>query len=318
MTQALFLSIAAGIASALLSGVMTPGSLLAGLLFFIAPLPLLIAGLGWHPLLAALGALVGCLLMSLGLSSKAALFYGLVIGLPSYLLCELVLRLLRAPASFGALAFGRVAGTALLGGIGAYAAVVTLLGALSIDTSHAAFLARVAASVEEVFRLMFADPRMSLPQGVDAAGLAKLYAHLLPSMLTFLISAMLTLSLWLAMKVVRRSGRLPVAPPPAYMLSLPREALFVFIGGMGLAQLGGYAGMFGTLVMVAGVFAMMINGFTLLHVKTLGQSGRSLMLGAAWGAVLVFGIPAFAMALVGALDAAFDFRRPKDGATPII
>ncbi|HRK24656.1 MAG TPA: DUF2232 domain-containing protein [Beijerinckiaceae bacterium] len=314
MAQAILIGLIAGLASALLSGLLTPGSLLASLLFVIAPLPLMIVGLGWHPLVAALGALAGCLVMDLGLSNTAALYFGLLVGLPSYLFSELLLRLLAFLPALPPERAGRLGGTILLGSIGAYAVLVTLGGAMVIDTSHAGFVQRVARSVETLFRdIASGGNKLPLPGGAqDLAALARLYAQMLPPMLAFIIAVMLSLSLWLGLKVARTSQRIAYPVLPAHALSLPSAALFVFIGGFGLAQLGGYIGLFGTLVMVAVTFALILNGLAVLHARTLGSPSRALILSGVWGAVLVFGIPAFALALVGAVDCAFGLRNTRN------
>lgn len=313
MAQAVFLSIVAGIASALLSGILTPGSMLAAILMFVAPLPLMIVGLGWHALVAALGALVGCLIMSFGMGPKAALVYGAMVGLPSWLLCEWLPRLMQNIRPLSAEQAGRQVGTGLFGAISGYAIAVTFFGALTIDTDHSRFVQRVSRSVEVMFRAMFEDGRAPVPGGSKLSDMAQIYALIMPPMLTFLICIMLTLSLWLAVRIVKKSERLAFPLLPAYFLSLPKEALFVFLGGMGLASVVGYAGMLGALVMVAASFALMLAGLSLIHYKTLGRSERPLVLGAAWGALLVIGFPGFIYAFVGALDAALDFRRPKGG-----
>lgn len=314
MAQAILLSIAAGVASALLSGILTPGSVLAALLMFVAPLPLMIAGLGWHPLVAALGALVGCLMMSFGMGPKAAIVYGAMVGLPSYLACEGLPRLMRALRAAPTAQTGRRLGALLFGAIGGYAVLMTFIGALTIDTDHSRFVQKLARSVEIMFRSMFEDGRTTLPGGSKLADMAQLYALIMPPMLTFLICTMLTLSLWLAVKIVRKSERLPFVPVPAYLLALPREVLFVFVGGMLLSSVVGYLGMFGMLVMVATTFALMLSGLSLIHYRTLGRTERPLVLGGVWAVLLLIGLPGFLYAFAGALDAALDFRRPKGGA----
>lgn len=315
MAQAIFLSIAAGIASALLSGLLTPGSILGALLMFVAPLPLMIAGLGWHPLVAALGALVGCLLMSFGMGSKAALVFGAMVGLPSWLASEMLPRIVARLHGMELTKAGRWLGAVLLGSIGAYAVAVTTLGALSIDMEHARFVKKLALSVEAMFKSMFEDGRASLPGGTRLSDMAQVYALMLPPMLTFLMCTMLTFSLWLAVRIVARSERLPFAPVPAHFISLPREAIFVFVVGMIASSVVGYVGMVGLLVMVASTFALMMAGLSYLHHRTLGRGDRPIILGTAWGLLLLMGLPGFVYAFIGALDAALDFRRPKDGST---
>lgn len=313
--QAILLSIASGIAAALLSGVLTPGSMLSALLSFIAPLPLMIAGLGWHPLVAALGALVGCLLMDIALSSKAALYFGLLIGLPSYLICEMTLRLPVMADTGEAISTGRRTGGFVFGVIGAYAVLVTLIGALSIDVSFDAFQTKLATAVESLFRSMFESGPGRLPQGFDIIAMSKVYAYIMPAMLTMLVCAMLTVSLWLAQKVVARSGRLPFPLFPAYLIALPREVMFVFIGALLISRLGGYIGLLASLVLVATSFAFVMAGLSLLHFRTLGRKDRPFLIWAGWIAVTIFVLPTFLFAIAGGLDSVFDFRRPKGGSS---
>ena len=47
MLQIVFIGIGTGVAAALLFASVASGSILATLLFYLAPLPILIAGLGW-------------------------------------------------------------------------------------------------------------------------------------------------------------------------------------------------------------------------------------------------------------------------------
>ncbi|MCA0425593.1 MAG: hypothetical protein LCH61_20175 [Proteobacteria bacterium] len=316
MAQAIFLSIVAGIASALLSGLLTPGSVLGALLMFVAPLPLMIVGLGWHSLVAALGALVGCLLMSIGLSSKAALIYGALVGLPAWLAAVLLPMIVRHGMALPKAQAGRWMGAAILGSIGFYAVVIPIIGALTIDADHARFVQRLSKTVEDLFRTMFEGGMAQLPNGSKLSDFAQLYALMLPPMLTFLICTMLTLSLWLAVRIVQRSERLPFPSVPAYTLSLPKAAPLVFVGGMFLASVVGYVGLVGMLIMVASSFALMMAGLSWMHFRTLGRGDRPIILGTAWALLLFMGLPGFVYAFLGALDASLDFRRPKDGSQP--
>src|SRR3954466_8924977 len=56
MVQIAFIGIGAGAAAALLFASVTSGSLLSVLLFYVAPLPIMIAGLGWSHWSALIGA----------------------------------------------------------------------------------------------------------------------------------------------------------------------------------------------------------------------------------------------------------------------
>ena len=64
MMQFGLIGIGAGAAAALLFASVTSGSLLSVLLFYLAPLPMMIAGLGWSHWSALIGALAGALALA--------------------------------------------------------------------------------------------------------------------------------------------------------------------------------------------------------------------------------------------------------------
>src|SRR3984893_10830123 len=70
MIAPLLIALAAGAASALMFASIISGALISLLLFYLAPLPLIVAGLGWGALTAAIG----------GISAATGL--GLMFGMP--------------------------------------------------------------------------------------------------------------------------------------------------------------------------------------------------------------------------------------------
>ena len=58
MIAILVIALAAGSASALMFASIISGALISLLLFYLAPLPLTVAALGWGPLTAAIGGIV--------------------------------------------------------------------------------------------------------------------------------------------------------------------------------------------------------------------------------------------------------------------
>lgn len=91
MIQLVFIAIGAGAAAALLFASVASGSIVATLLFYLAPLPIMIAALGWSHwagLAAALGA-AGALGGILGFYFSAAFLVGA--GLPAWWLGYLAL-----------------------------------------------------------------------------------------------------------------------------------------------------------------------------------------------------------------------------------
>src|SRR4249920_2315934 len=91
MIQIVFIGLGAGAAAALLFASVASGSILATLLFYLAPLPILIAALGWSHwagLIASFTAAAG-LGATLGLYFFSAFLVG--VGLPAWWLSYLAL-----------------------------------------------------------------------------------------------------------------------------------------------------------------------------------------------------------------------------------
>jgi len=317
MHQAILLSAAAGLASAFLYGALAPGALIFAPLLFIAPVPLMTVGLGWHPLFAALGALIACLAVSTMIGSPLALSFALMVGLPSYLAAQgIVMLLRRLPAMLDARSFGQLIGVTVLGGIAAYSVLALVGGALAMEPGYAAFESRVAAAFE---RMMISFSGVGPDLRNDPAALAqsaRVFVRMFLPLSAVIIALALTLSLWLSTKLLARLGRLPFSPLPAYLISLPRDVLFWFAGAFLLSQLSGYAGMAGSCAMAVILFMLVLNGLSLLHLKTIGAGARPALLWAAWLGLVLFAPSALIFSLIGALDAAFDFRSRGAGNTP--
>lgn len=311
MAQAILLSLVAGIASALLSGILSAGSMLGAVLFFVAPLPLIIAGLGWHPLMAALGGLVACALISAIFGPRIAFTYGAMVALPAWLACEALLRQFAGGVVQGVADAGRRMGTGLLLPLAGFAVLVTLAGAFAISFDHQIFATLLVRVVDQAFRTLLSG--QALPPDTDLTRFAAIYAGMVPPVFTVILSFAFTVSLWLAVKITRKSERLPFEPPPLFLAWLPKEALFVLVGCLALTTVPGWLGFIGVTGTAALTFCFTVTGLAVLHMKTMGRSDRTLILGGVWASILIFTLPALIFALVGAFDTALDFRRLRGG-----
>src|SRR5213596_1904932 len=85
------IALAAGSASALMFASIISGALISLLLFYLAPLPLMVAGLGWGPLTAAIGGIAAgtCLGLLFGMPYLAA--FVVTVALPAWWLSHLAL-----------------------------------------------------------------------------------------------------------------------------------------------------------------------------------------------------------------------------------
>ena len=309
MQKAIITGALAGLASVFLYGALTPGIFLFAPLMFVAPMPLMLAGFSVHPLVAAFGGLAACLFIDIGIGPRNALSYGLMIALPSYLatagLNHLVSRL---PNGTDARLAGQIIGVYLLGGIALYSVAAVVGGAMWMEPDHALFEARLSSAVERMLTAFSAGtPDMQFDAEL-APQLTQAFVKMFLPISAVIIAMALVLSLWLAIKLAARSGKLPFAPLPAYFISLPRDVLFWFAGALLLGQLSGFSGIAGASATAVILFLLVLNGLSLLHARTLGKNARAVLLWGAWGGLMLFAPSALIFVLIGALDAAFNLR----------
>ena len=91
MARYYLLGAGAGLVSAALFASAATGTALAGILFYLAPLPICLAGLGWGGTIAAVAALAGTLFAGIALGLGAGAIFGGAIALPLTVLCYLAL-----------------------------------------------------------------------------------------------------------------------------------------------------------------------------------------------------------------------------------
>src|SRR5262245_6670255 len=85
------IGIGAGIVAAVLFASLATNTTLAVLLFYVTPLPLLLARLGWGRPAGQLAFVTAAVLVGIIISLKTAVAYGIAIGLPAMLLAYLTL-----------------------------------------------------------------------------------------------------------------------------------------------------------------------------------------------------------------------------------
>src|SRR3954454_19116012 len=92
MIAIVLIAIAAGCASALMFASIVSGALISLLLFYLAPLPLMVAALGWGPLSATIGGISAAIGLGAIFGLPYCLAVVLTVALPAWWLGHLVLR----------------------------------------------------------------------------------------------------------------------------------------------------------------------------------------------------------------------------------
>jgi hypothetical protein len=308
MAQILLVGLGAGVASALLFASIISGAVLSLFLFYLAPLPIMIAALGWSHWSALIAAVVAAAGLALAFSSYLFLAFLLGIGLPAWWLGYLALlaRPVATPAgqTLEWYPVGRLVIWAAIIGALVVAAVLLTLG-----QSEETVRSELRRAFETLLRRSAPSEVRNLPdysQRIDAL------VAIAPPAAAVSITFINALLLWLAGRIVTMSGRLPRPWPDVAQMSFPPAApalLALAAAGVLLASRLGLVGLMSGILAASLATAYSILGFAVLHSITRGFSARGLVLGLAYVTVVLIWPALVLVALLGLADAAFDIRR---------
>lgn len=327
MAQYLGIGIGAGLVSALLFGVLLKATALAILLYLLAPLPILIVGLGWSHRAALVAALTGSLALALVVQPFLGLGFLTYLALPAWWLAYLAL--LGRPGADGTMEWyptGRLlawtAGTAGLAFV-----AIAVIAAPNYET----FQSQLRGMTRTIVRIQAdrAGTPATKPAAPDAAEapadaapldpaeatrteVANALAAIAPGLATQGLTVLLTFYLWAAARIVRVSGRLPRPWPDLAATMMPRRVLAVLAGSLILALVPGYPGVLGVALAGALSAAFAMQGLAAFHDRSRGRPGRlALLFGLYVILFLTQGIALVALTLFGIADTALGRRRPQ-------
>jgi Predicted membrane protein (DUF2232) len=300
MATPLLIGAGAGLVSAALFASATTASVLAGILFYLAPLPICLAGLGWGWIAGAIAALSGSVVLGsvLGLTTGAA--YAGAVAFPIAVLCYLALLSRAAPSPQGHPSgvlewypVGRLVGwTAVIAG--ALAAILVLM--LGYDTDS------YRDSIKDLLQhssLKELDPDGTLINESTIGGLSAVLARTLPAAFAIVWETIALFNLWLAGVIVEASGRALRPWPKLDSIELPNAFFLAFTASLLASFLPGLVGLLATGLAGALLFAYVLQGLGVLHVVSRGMPFRALLLAALYIGILFLGWVAVAIAILG-------------------
>jgi hypothetical protein len=311
MIAIVLIAIAAGCASALMFASIVSGAPISLLLLYLAPLPLMVAGLAWGPLSATIGGIAAAIGLGAIFGLPYCLAFAIAVALPAWWLGHLAL--LGRPMTNGVASADGTSPAApamewypvgrILLWIAVFAILTTTATLLTLGTDAATITDVIRRAWQWFLGLSGAASTRETEQGIDALVIVAPAAAAVVAMMT------LTLNLWLATKITATSGRLhrpwpdlkSATLPPMTLAALSIAIAFCFSGGL-LAILARVAA--GALMM-----SYALVGFAVLHTLTLALKHRALWLICAYVVVAVFSWPVLAMAVLGLADAVFGLRR---------
>ncbi|HEX5509902.1 MAG TPA: hypothetical protein VFX37_15485 [Pseudolabrys sp.] len=303
MIQNALVGIGAGAAAALLFASVASGSLLSAMLFWLSPLPLLIAAVGWSHWAAMIGALGGAAALAAALGGVYFLIFLAVAGLPAWWLGYLTM-LARpvAPQPGTALSLewyptGRLVIWAAFIGAGIVLIAIPNFGT-DLESFH--------AGVREAFQqLLNGESEM---QSVNLERLMDFVVAALPPTVAILATITNVLNLWLAARIVKFSGRLRRPWPDIAAMDFPKSLALIFGAAVIVSFLGGLIGILGEVVAASLLMAYGVLGFAVLHAVSRGLNSRPVMLSGAYAVVLIFGWPILALCMLGLAETAAGLR----------
>jgi hypothetical protein len=317
MAWLVLIGIGAGVTSALLFAALVSGQTFAVALFYLTPLPIMLAGVAWSPIAAAVAAVGAALLLGAFLGGWFVLAFLVGIGLPAVALAHLAL-LARPAANGGGGALewypsGRIVLAAAL--IAATAAALTIP---AFGTDLESYRGALKTAFERVLRAQTgtaADKPLELPGTQDSGAVLDLLTVVMPPAAAVVTMITSLGNLWLAARIARASSRLARPWPDLGAMRFPAQAPLLLAAAIAGTFLPGLLGVVAALFSATLLVAYAVLGLAVIHGATRAVAARPIILTATWVAVFVLGWPILAATLLGLADHFIDVRGRVRGAT---
>jgi Predicted membrane protein (DUF2232) len=304
MIAMILIAVAAGSASALMFASIVSGALISLLLFNLAPLPLMVAALGWGPLAATIGGIAAATGLGAIFGLPYCIAFAVTVALPAWWLGHLALLgrprdTVTPPVNDAAVMEWYPVGRILLW-IAFFATITTAATLLTMGSDGptiAGTMRSAWAHILESAGVTPTDRRLDALVTIAPAAAASV------AMMT------LTFNLWLAAKITATSGRLHRPWPDLKSAALPPMTLAALCVAIAFCFTDGLLAILAQIVTAALMMAYALIGFAVLHTLTQALKSRALWLGCSYVIVVVFTWPVLAMVALGLADAVFGIRR---------
>ncbi len=306
MNNWIVISIAAGLAAAAMSASVIVPSFVSFFLFYLAAIPLFMAGLGWGPVAAGLAGIIASVALAVGLGPLPGLFFVLSGALAPVLLSRLAL--INRPAQGSAPSEGEAADQGLewypegrlvlwCAGLAIALMCVTVL---ITGPDAQSFQETVSKQAEAVFaELVSQMPDLDKEQ---AASMVKAFVVLLPPAAASMWFLTTLFNMWAASRLLKIGDRSLRPWAPFHRLSFPRSSIIALGLAALLAFAPGLIGIAGTVAFAVLTCAFTLLGLAVVHSLTLGNPARGFMLGSLYALLVVMGwilvIPLCGMAIM--------------------
>jgi hypothetical protein len=304
------IAIAAGSASALMYASIISRVRLSLVLLYLAPLPLMVAAIGWGPLSAAVGGIAAATSLGLLFGMPYAISYVLIAALPAWWLGHLVMLGRRAAAVEHAGNGAALPSPAtewyptgrLLLWIAGFGALTTMAALLPLGSD----VATISAAIKRGMLDMLKEGGVAATPELESA--IELFVTAVPALLAIVVMKMLTINLWLAAKITATSGRFNRPWPDIRSTTLPPMTLVALCVAIAFCFTGGLLALIAQVATSALLMAYALTGFAVLHTLTLASPSRPIWLGLTYAIMFFFFWLVLIMVVLGLADAVFGLR----------
>jgi hypothetical protein len=331
------------LASALLFSLVTQGTIFAISLAYLAPLPIMIAMIGFGRAAGLAAAALATLAViaiafiqqsraasdgALGAAALSGLTFALSLALPALWLSFLAA--LSRPKDASPWTVATDAGRSsrrdyyplerlVAYGI-AISATIAVIATLVVSVRNGGFdavLNRADAALTPMLETLAAET--PFPHGIDLHRLARLLVLAAPPVIAASTLLMLMINLWIAARVAEVSGRLPRPwPDIPHELRLSRIYAPVLFAAIAVSFVGGLPGLISAILAASLGMAFALQGLAVIHDLSRGSKYRALLLGLLYGSVAVLmPWPLLVFAAIGLIESVFSLRdRKKNSISP--
>lgn len=295
---AVVIGVGAGLGSALLFASLVGGSVLTVPLFAASPLPIMAAGIGFGPVAAVAAVVSAALVLVFELGTPAALVSLGAAGLPGLVLSGLVERD-EDGVWFPA---GRITTIAAV-----IMAIATALGALGIGFDPIRTGHEVVAAFREML-VAAGTPATQMPDATAIEPLIFASVRLMPAFFPAFWTLVLALDLAIAVRILRRFGRVERPREDLAMIEISPIVGLVFAAAFAASFVPGSLGVLASIAAGAAFAPLFLVGMGLLTDVTRASDMRWILRATAYGLVLLFPVAALVMALAGLAETFLGLR----------
>lgn len=327
MNSPLIWGLACGLVAAVLFASISVPTPLTYFLFYLTPLPVFLAGLGWGMVASLLAASSGGALTGVMMGNLAAVIFLIFAGTPPVLLCYLAsLRRVPPPSppsannEIGAADRRPAVEWYPAGRVVAHAALLcgalTATALIMLGPDEESYVKAVKSYLDQVKLKEALTQSASLtPQEIER--LTTIFANVvLPFIAGMLWHGITLLNFWFASKIVKFSNRLERPWPNFSVMQYP-SFLLLGVGAALLASLApGMVGIAAICILGGLAGAYLLIGLIVIRVVTKDWPLQSVLMIGIFLSVFLFGWPALLIIGVGLADQVLDLRKLRKSHQP--